>query len=807
MLSKTSCLLLLFICTFFNSTAQNFIKGSVSDTTNAPVPFCALGLLKAQDSSLVKGNVTDDNGKFSFEKVPAGTYLLKFESVGFKTGWSSVLTVDSFSQLSLPPFILKAEGVSLGEVSTSAIKPIIEFKKGMVVMNVENNILAGGNTVFELLKRVPGVTVDAQNNITVDGRGGVRFLIDGRLQQIPADQLVNMLMGMPAESVSSLELIKNPPAKYDAAGSGGLINIVLKKAKLKGFSGSLSQSVSYGNKWRESSSVSINYKSNKLTLFTNLNYARLQFETNNYYERNMTDSTGPFGILTQGKQTPKRNIAFLNAGVEYELSKKTMIGLNVNGSSGKVTNRENTLGAVTGDQAFPYNYIRFHNGTKADVFNPTVNISVTHTFDTLTTLQFSADYTNYTEDFSRLTTNHYYNNGDTEVLPVNQFGTAIQNDFNIYTQKLDFTRTLKKAASIEAGFKSSFVDNGSNATVQLTDPISGQLFVNDTFSNRYRYQEQLLAGYFTLNKSYKKFDLKAGLRSEHTLINARNLSKPFELHRNYINFFPSGSVDYKLNEKHSLQANYSYRIDRPSYDQLNPALGYNDPFNRWSGNPLLKPQYIHSTNLDYNYNHFITLTAAYQRTNNMIYYYSYGSPTSKITIDTVFNYPHRNNASLSAFVQKQISWFSVNGYVAGMFRSFRGTVNGNTANSETFQYYGNCTFEFTLPKQFKIQLQGFYSSGFKDGVQYYYPMGVANITVSKSIIDKKLDVSLSMFDVFYSERQPYINEVGGQYVYYVERNDSRRIRLFVIWKFGKMKINQNIKRSNDEENNRLKQVN
>lgn len=806
MLSKTSSLLLLFSCMFINSIAQNFIKGSVSDTTNSPVPFCALGLLKAKDSSLVKGNVTDDNGKFSFEKVPAGTYLLKFESVGFKTGWSSVLTVDSLSQLSLPPLILKAEGVSLGEVSTSAIKPIIEFKKGMVVMNVENNILAGGNTVFELLKRVPGVTVDAQNNITVDGRGGVRFLIDGRLQQIPTDQLVNTLMGMPAESVSSLELIKNPPAKYDAAGSGGLINIVLKKARLKGFNGSLSQGVSYGNHWRESTAASFNYKSNKLTVFTNLNYSRLQFETNNYFERRITDSTGEFVVISQGKQTPKRNVAFLNAGVEYELSKKTMIGLNVNGSSGKITNQENTLGAVTSDQAFAYNYIRFHNGTKADVYTPTVNVNATHTFDTLTSLQFSADYTNYSEHFSRLTTNHYYKNDDTEVTPGNQFGTTIQNDFNIYTQKLDFTRTLKKSASIEAGLKSSFVENSSDAILQLTDPLNGQLYVNDTFSNQYRYREQLLAGYFTLNKNYKKLDLKIGFRSEHTLINASNLSKPFELNRNYINFFPSGSVDYKLNEKNSMQANYSYRIDRPSYDQMNPALIYNDVFNRWSGNPSLKPQYVHNMNLDYNYHHFITLSAAYQRTNNMIYYYSYGEPASKITMDTVFNYPHKNNTSLSIFLQKQISWLSVQWYMVGMFRNFEGSVNGNTPNSKTFGYYSNCTFECTLPKRFKIQLQGFYVSGLKDGVQYYYPVGVANITVSKAIIDKKLDISLSMFDVFYTDRQPYNNRVGEQYSYYVERNDSRRFRIFVIWKFGKMGINQNIKRSNDEERNRLKKV-
>lgn len=190
-------ILIALLCSQQGLFAQNSIKGLVTDSSGAPIPFCALALLKAADSSLVKGNVADDKGQYVYEKVTPGTYLLKFNNIGYQTGWSAPFSIDSLLQVEMPATALRTEGVVLQEVTVATIKPTIEFKNGMVVMNIENNIISGGNTIFELLKRVPGVVVDAQNNITVNGRGGVRFMIDGRLQQIPTNQIINMLMGMP----------------------------------------------------------------------------------------------------------------------------------------------------------------------------------------------------------------------------------------------------------------------------------------------------------------------------------------------------------------------------------------------------------------------------------------------------------------------------------------------------------------------------------------------------------------------------------------------------------------------------------
>lgn len=800
-------LILILLFAAFTGFSQNVIKGTIADSTKAPVPFCAVALLNAKDSSLVKGTLADENGNFIFEKTAAGGYLVKVANAGFKASLSQVLQVDSLSQITLDTLFLNSESIHLKEVSVSVFKPTVEFKKGIVVLNVENSILAGGNTVVELLRRIPGVVVDAQNNITVNGRGDVRFLMDGRLQQIPTSQMMTILSGMPAETVASIELIKNPPAKYDAAGSGGLINIVLKKAKIKGISGSVSESISMGAHIRNGTTLSLNFKSNRLSVFTNMSYYALQFETNNYLRNSISDSSSKFETISTGRQLPGRSILNLNGGLEYELDKKTIIGVNVSSSPSSIKNNEISTANITSGNPFAYDQLDFTIATKQKINNPVFNINATRKFDTLgSQLQLSADYTNYLEGFSKYTINNFYNRGQ-QILSPNRTRTGFDNDFKIYTQKLDYNKEFKNTFSFEAGLKSSFVSNFSKATVELTDPLTNDLAVDTTFSNGYTYNERILAAYVTLSKTIKKLDLKTGLRMEQTNIDASNAPKPFRLHRNYINLFPNASADYKINDKHSLQFNYSYRIDRPNYDQLNPTRVYNEQLHYGSGNPQLKPQYSHYIELAYNYRNFITLTAGYYVTRNFMYYYFYGNPQTKITIDTIFNYRQRNNAMLNLFVQKQVKWLNVQWYSFLSYRTFNGKVNGTQSNSETFQYYSNFNIEIMLPKAFKVQLNGFYNSKLTDGIQVYYPSGSVSVGILRSFFKNKVDVSLSLYDVFYTERYPASNAVNGQSSYYTERTDSRRIRAYVMWKFGKMKIDKKLKEGNEDEKKRLKSVN
>jgi outer membrane receptor protein involved in Fe transport len=587
---------------------------------------------------------------------------------------------------------------------------------------------------------------------------------------------------------------------------------VFKKAKVKGFSGSIAQSVSKGDNWRGGTFLTLNYKSNKFTFFSNTNVNYLNFKTDNYFQRKITDTTGTFEIISQGDQQIHRQILFINAGAEYEVSKKTVIGVNVNASGfGGVAFEKTNMNLISHNDAASnsagFDHIYFQNRTTSDITNPTYNLNMSHKFDSVTNLVFTTDYTNYSEAFTRFNESYYYDVNNIEISPVNRFGNKNNLNFNVYTQKLDFDKQLKKGFKIETGAKSSFVNNYAKSDVFLTDFSTNTLYRDSTYSNNYNYKERILAAYATMGKSWKKLDLSIGLRTEHTLVNATNAPKPFTLHRDYINFFPSGSIDYKLNDKNSIQANYSYRIGRPSYDQMNPSRTFNDPFSNGAGNPYLKPQFTHSMGMNYNFGGMLNVHVSYDMMQNNIYYYAYGNPNTKATIDSVFNYGQQNFSHIDISFQKQWKWINVNFFSWFNYRDNSTIVNGISIRNYSTQGGLYCATDFILPKDIKFQVMANYNSFNFDGIQTYYPNGRIDLVLFKSFFKKKLDISISLFDALYSDIQPWRNQLGGQSSYYTARNDTRRFRLWIMYRFGKMRINQNLKRSNDEEKGRLKSVN
>jgi len=787
--------------------AQKNIYGQLRDSSGNAVPFFALALLHAADSSLAKGTMTTDSGTFVFEHVPAGSYRLRSEGLGFAAALTETFTVDSLQDYRHPTIHLHAAPVSLGQVTVAAFRPMVEFRQGMVVLNVENNILASGNTVLDLLKHIPGVIVDAQNNITVNGKAGVRFMMDGRLQQLPAAQMMTLLGSMPAESVSGIELIKNPPARYDASGTAGLINIVTKKVKVKGFNGNVAQIVSQGKQFRSTSSLSLNYKANRLGLFSNVSYLNSRLE-DRYWMIRRLDNQGQQTLLDQdGRLLTDKSALSVNLGAEYELSPKTTIGLYVNAGPNHGTfNSTASTHIDDGLQAFSYSLLKYQTDTKEDINSPSVALNATHRFDSAgTQLVFSADYTNFLNTQNTLSENRFYAGGDQEVMPLSSFRSRIGRDFRILTQRLDLTKPFGKTLSLEAGLKASFADNGSDVKLALTDPSTGSLTDAPAFSYRYDYHERILAGYASVSRAWKKWNVQAGLRAEHTGVNALNQATAVGFTRSYLNVFPNLAFDFAPSEKHSIQSTYSYRIDRPDYNQLNPMRVINEQLSYTTGNPQLRPQYSHNANLDYSYRHFITAGLSYSHVHNFMYYYAYTSEASKVNIDTVVNFRSRNIYTFNLLVQKQLAgWYQlqVNGMAA--YGDFKGRIEDVDAGSRSYRFLAMCRNEFYLPRDFKAVLQVSYNSPFRDAIQRYAASWSCNIVLQKSLMAKRLNIGLAVYDLFYSEVSALSNTLPGQYYYFKVRNDSRRVRISLSYKFGNMRFGQNQRRSNEEEQQRLK---
>ncbi len=782
----------------FTVFSQCAIKGSVADTTQAALPYTPIGLLSSKDSSVYKGAVTDQNGNYCFENIRKGEYLLKITAVGYNTFYSEKITFDSVNLITMPAFALGSNKTNLKEVDVVAFKPTVEFKKGTIILNVENNLIAKGNSVLDLLKQVPGVNVDAQNNVTVNGMGGVRFLIDGRLQQMSDVQMANILSGMSAETITSIELIKNPPAKYDAAGTAGLINIVTKKAKLKGFNGSIDPSYSQGKVGRSFTALTLNFKNNKFSAFSNLSYGYINMYDVTELDRtlNTTGSTNIFNA--SGNISSLQQLINFNGGMEYEITPKTIVGLYFNDNSTDANYVQKATTNVLEGNAFNYNSLTYRSDQKQYYSSPNIDFNILHKLDTLgSQIQLSSDYTDVIGNDNKYVANHFYDNNNFEILAPTTYTTATKSLYNIFYQKLDYTKICRKDFSVEAGLKGNFIDINNNANYALHN--SG----GDTaLQNNYVYKERVLAAYTTLSKTYKKIGATIGLRVEQTDITGRNQTTGFALNRNYLNFFPSSSLDYKINAKNTLTGAYSYRIDRPGFNRMNPARIYNDELNYSVGNPSIKPQYTHDITLDYSHNSFITVSIDYYRTLDFMYWYTYTKEQSKINIDTTFNYHLRNNYSLIVFIQKQIKWFNFQAYGSAMYYDFKGTINGERANSATSQFYGALKTSFLLPKKFKIEISGYYQTPFRDAIQIYSPVSSVSLVINKSFLKDKLDVSLGFFDILYSENGNMSSRLSDQYYYYSQREDTRRVRLSLSYKFGKMHIEQQLK--HDDTDSRFK---
>lgn len=788
----------LFLSLFFfllcsSTTAQCRIKGAITDSSKTSLPFVPVGLLNVNDSTVYKGAVSDQNGNYCFENIRKGSYLLKISAVGYQEYYSEKIAFDSTQIITMPSFTLHSSSTNLKEVGIVAFKPTVEFKKGAVVLNVENNLIAKGNSVLDLLKQLPSVAIDAQNNITVNGNGGVRFLMDGRIQQLTDAQMVDILSSMSAELINSIELIKNPPAKYDAAGTAGLINIVTKKAKVKGFSGSLSAAYSQGKRERALSTLTLNYKNNKLSAFSNFNYGYNHFYDISKYERTLKAMGSTNIFADNGLTNNYRKSLNFNGGIEYEFTPKTLVGVYITDNF----NNGRPVGGGTTDlqgNAFSYDHFKYYSDQTQHYNSPNFTLTFLQKLDTAgSQLQLSSNYVEFKGKDNKRVENHFYASDYSEILLPSAYTTNVNSKANVFYQKLDYTKVLKKDFSIEAGLKGSFlhIDNDAQYIIDRT--------VSDTsYQNNYTYKERIYAAYTTLSRTYKRIDASIGLRAEQTDIDGQSRTSTFALLRDYLNLFPSSSLTYRINQKNTVSGSYSYRIKRPDFDRMNPARVYNDVINYNVGNPTIKPQYTHVLTINHSFLNFITTTFDYASTTNFMYWYSYTNLQTNVNVDTTFNFHLRNDYTWSLFIQKQIKWFNFKVYGSLMYHDYKGSINGITGNSATIQFYTSVNTEFLLPKNFKLQVYGFYITPFRDAIQLYSPVSSVKVGINKSLLENKLDITLGFFDLLYKENQSMTSHLPDQYYFIAQHADTRRVRLTISYKFGKMRIEQKLKAEEGE---------
>jgi len=804
-------LLLMFLIntgTIFAQTAKPGTKvmGSLLDENGKPMDYATISLLKAKDSSVVKGTLSNESGKYAFDHLNPGLFLIRATVVGYEKTFSLPFTIgEGLPALTVPTLKMQTVSQSLKTVSVTASKPLIEHKVDRTVMNIENSVLAAGNSAMDILERAPGVSVDKDDNISLKGKQGVTVMINDKLTYLSAAQLATLLRSTDGNTIQSIEIITNPSAKYDAAGNSGIINIKLKKNKQAGTNGSIIAGVGYGTYGKDNETLTLNHKEGNVNIFGSFSHGDRKRFQDLALKRIITDSTAKPTYFNQYSELPQvNNNNSYRLGADYDISSKNTIGFVVSGYFNGEQDNNNNLTYIGPNFTRADSSLHTVSSIHQTYHDIAVNLNDTYKIDTAgQELSADVDYSKFeNSSIAGYITDFFLSDGSVQH-PESFLGNITPSVIDIRTGKADYTKPLTKSLKLETGFKLSDVktDNDLLQTMSNTIPY--------TNNNHFVYDEKISAGYVNLSKDYKNYSVQAGLRAEYTSSDADGDSANVvqDIQRHYLDLFPSLFIDHTINDKNEINFAYGRRVDRPQYDNLNPFTYHLDPYTYQKGNPFLKPQYTNNFEFNYTYNKSITLTLGYSRTTDVITQIPGTDPTTKIAFVTEENLQIQNSYNINLYAPYTVTkWWEGNVNVTGFYLGFvsNGLEGGNLNDGEPACQI-RATETFTPIKGYKLEITSDYQSAliyalFVVKRQYWTDAGL-----SHSFADKKANIKFSVSDIFNTHTNDVTSNYESNNLIINQKNETRVARLTLTYNFGNNKIKARQHQTGaDDEKNRVK---
>jgi len=756
------------------------ISGKVVSGQNTPVPDAIISLFTL-DGKIAKTESSDPNGDFILSNISAGNYQIKI-SVNGKPLYSGE-PFEATQSLSLGNLTLLPNTENLAEVVVVKAKPYIERQDGKMILNVESNIGSTGSSAFEILEKAPSVNVDQNDNISLRGKSGIIVQIDGKNTPLSGTSLANYLRGIPSGSVEKIEFITNPGAKYDASGAS-IINIKLKKDRKRGTNGTLALLYGQGRYPRTNNSLSLNHRDKDFNIFGNYSFAYSEWFNDLNLDRSFFEDgnfTGRYDQKNWLKMNFRNHIG--RVGADWTVNKKHTVGVSVNGVSNKFNPTGHNLSDVYDENNQQIEHFITWNRSRDRWHNASVNLYHKFTIDTLgTELTTDFDYAN----FGNLTTQNfqtkYFDNSNNESRPQYLLNGNLDGNLNIFAIKSDFVKALK-AFKLETGIKSSYVE-ADNALV-FYDVSSGTPIFDPTKSNRFLYTENINAVYVNGSKDIGKWGFYVGLRVENTNITGEQLADGQSFDDSYTQLFPSALISYKFNDDNSLELNYSRRISRPSYQQLNPFKFFLDQTTYRSGNPYLDPQTTHSIELTHAFKNKIFSTLSFSRTtDNITGVIAPSDEDPMITVQTDKNLNTADITGLFIIMPLEFTkWWSTNYSFNFYYGSYSGTVAGTTLSNEgNFTYNCNLVNNFKLGKGYSAEVTGNYR-----GREVYAFMDVDPIWFMNFGLQKKWKSStlkLAVSDAFWTNRTTADTTFDNYKEHFKVSRNTRMAALSYTYNFG-----------------------
>jgi len=788
-----------------SAQTQTKLEGRVTGVNNQPIAGATVLLLRSSDSALIKGSVTVANGRYVFEEISPGTYIVSASTTEYSTGFSQGLVVNNENK-EIPPLNLSPKISSLKGVTVVTRKPLYEVKIDRMVINVANNITATGTTVLDVLERSPGVIVDRQNNgVSVNGKSGVVVMINGRINHMPISAVVQMLEGMPADNVEKLEIITTPPANFDAEGNAGYINIVLKKNSQFGTNGSYSFTAGYSRGLVTTATGNINHQQKRWNLYGNYSLNRVVsdqtavFNHGSFYQGNFLEDHGT------SHRDPVETIGDLRIGADYDVKKDLVIGTLVtlydrrwdmdafNESFGYTNGKLDTIVNVVNSEKHPLN-------------SYDINLNVQKNYRDAK-LSMNLDYMNYKEKNPVTYVNYYYD-GNSNFLGDEHVRSNKNTPVKLWIGTIDYDKNLGKKGSVSGGLKTTF---SSFTNVVEVDQLSQSAWVPiPELTATYFLNENITAAYTNFEWSFSdKTKMKSGLRYEYTNSNLRTETEKDIVDRHYGKFFPSAFLSHNFGADKAISFAYSRRITRPTFWNLAPFVIFMDPNTFFSGNPALQPAITDNTNVSLSLkSKAITL--------------SYSIESSPITnfsphVDSATNKQilaaenQRNSKTLNLNLSLPITitkWWNMQLSLSANYQKLNGLYNNEPVALETKNGFVSVLESIKLPKGYSFSLTGFYNSGGLFGISKADGFGSLDMGCQKKFRNEKSMLRLNWTNALntmkfrFSANIPEKNLYSSAQILFLHPG----LHLTFTHNFGSEKVKAKRDRSTgtEEEKNRLK---
>jgi iron complex outermembrane receptor protein len=778
---------IILCCCCGNIWAQNESADfsiTVLDEQQKPIENATVELRKAESKALVKAAITNQKGMADFKIATEGNYQITVISIGYATKTSAVFKIPATNKNLM--LNLTSSTKNLQEVAITARKPFVQRAQGKTIVNVDASVTNAGTTVLEVLEKSPGVMVDKNGGLSLQGKPSVLVMIDDKPTYLSGTELTNLLSSMNSSQVNTIELITSPSAKYDASGNAGIINIKTKKNRQEGFNGNLMTNIGQGKYIKNNNSLNMNFRKGMFNTFLNYGFNYNKNFTSIYAFRQYFNAQG--GVISSldqpsylGNRGMNNN---LKTGVDFYASQQTTLGLTVSGS---IVNRKGSGDAVAtwlSTQNAIDSAITTNSGSDFKLRNGAINVYGRHNINKTQDIGFDVDYLRYGID-----NNQNFENIRTGTISYNQGSRGdIPSKLRIFSAKADYTLQLNKNAKFEAGLKSSTINTDNTANYQLFDGANWKDDLKK--SNHFLYEENINSVYTSLEQKIgKRLSYQVGVRYENTKYTGNQLGNALqagsEFSKNYEDFFPSGYLTYQADSLNSFSFTTGRRIDRPAYQKLNPFVFIINKYTYQKGNPFFLPQYTWNFELSHSFKEVLTTAISYSGIKN---YFSqlFLSEGNDILIYTEGNVGKMHNLGFSVSTQvSPFKWWSLIAQSNFNYKKLSGYQNVNYRSSVK-QLHTSLNNQFKLSKTLNGEISGFYTTKNRNDLQELLsPTGQLSAGLSKTILKGKGTLRLTARDIFYTQSMEGMTDFPGANEYFILWRDSQVINAGFTYRFGK----------------------